>query len=417
MWSGVEPEPGVFNETYIKVMSDMLDNLEAHGMAAIIDVHQDVLSSYFCEYDGAPTWLVDLSTSSKKEFPWPLKWDGVEPCPYSRQWGLNYLAESTGAAFQDIYDNVNGMRDHFGKFWAKVASSFKGKKILGYEIINEPWAGNIYDKPSLLLPGVAGSTNLQPLYDAISENIRDEDPEHIIFYEPVTWGMIFNGTVTGSGFTHVPGGASHADKSVLSFHYYCWWYTPDGNFTKLTCDNLFIPKIFNQVKEDVRIMGGAVMMTEWGLGCDPTYGITEQCNPIMDQADESLVSWTDWWWTGPLMNNWNSNPESIKIYSRTYAQSVAGKPTKMKFDADSDNKLFTLCYDVNPSISQPTEIFANFDIHYPNGVLVQLSGSAAESMSVEVQHSRILVFYQPKKTSGDRVNTDMDVCVRVISKI
>lgn len=32
MWSGVEPEPGVFNETYITVISDMIDNLEAHGM-------------------------------------------------------------------------------------------------------------------------------------------------------------------------------------------------------------------------------------------------------------------------------------------------------------------------------------------------------------------------------------------------
>jgi endoglycosylceramidase len=76
MWSGVEPSPGVFNESYIEVMSTMIDNLESHGIHAIIDVHQDVLSSYFCEYDGAPTWLVDLSTSSKKEFPWPLAWDG-----------------------------------------------------------------------------------------------------------------------------------------------------------------------------------------------------------------------------------------------------------------------------------------------------------------------------------------------------
>lgn len=70
MWSGVEPEPGVFNETYVAVMTGIIDELEANGIHTLIDVHQDVLSSYFCEYDGAPTWLVDLSTSSHKEFPW-----------------------------------------------------------------------------------------------------------------------------------------------------------------------------------------------------------------------------------------------------------------------------------------------------------------------------------------------------------
>lgn len=132
MWSGVEPEMGVYNETYIDTIRRILDDLQDHGIYALIDVHQDVLSSYFCEYDGAPTWLVDLSTSSTHEFPWPLPGECSD-----RPWGSNYLAEETGAAFQDLYDNVNGMRDHFAQFWGKVASSLKDKDILGYEIINE----------------------------------------------------------------------------------------------------------------------------------------------------------------------------------------------------------------------------------------------------------------------------------------
>jgi endoglycosylceramidase len=131
MWSGVEPEMGVYNETYVGIISDILDDMEAHGINAIIDVHQDVLSSYFCEYDGAPKWLVDLSNSSEHAFPWPLPGDCA-----SRPWGSNYIAEATGAAFQDLYDNVNGMRDHFATFWKKLATTFKDKKILGYEIIN-----------------------------------------------------------------------------------------------------------------------------------------------------------------------------------------------------------------------------------------------------------------------------------------
>jgi endoglycosylceramidase len=259
----VEPSPGVFNETYIQIISDIIDNLEKHGIHPLIDVHQDVISTYFCLYDGAPTWLIDLSTSSKKEFPWPLEWDGTNPCPADRAWGKNYLAEATGAAFQDMYDNVNGMRDHFAIFYKKVASSLKNKDLLGYEIINEPWAGNIYSQPSLLLPGVAGSQNLLPFYDIISEEIRSIDDSHLIFYEPVTWGMIFNGSISGSGFTHVPGGSKYVSKSVFSFHYYCWWYGNDGEFNRHTCDEMFGPKVFDQVAEDVRVLGGAAMLTEW----------------------------------------------------------------------------------------------------------------------------------------------------------
>jgi len=254
MWSGVNPAPNVFNETYIVIIGQILDNLESNGINTLIDVHQDVISSFFCLYDGAPTWLIDLSNSSKKEFPWPLSWDGDDKCPSSRPWGQNYLAEATGAAFQDLYDNTNGMRDYFGKFWAKVASSFKNKNILGYEIINEPWAGNIYAQPSLLLPGIAGSANLQPFYHEVAQYIRAEDSSHLVFYEPVTWGMILNGTASGSGFTEVPGGAQYANKSVFSFHYYCWWYGNGGEYNRHTCDEMFGPKVFDQVAQDVKVM-------------------------------------------------------------------------------------------------------------------------------------------------------------------
>ncbi len=216
MWSGAEPIEGQFNYTYFKIMGDIVDDLAAHGIHAFLDVHQDVLSSYFCLYDGAPQWLVDYSAESPHPFPWPLEWDGTNPCPWTRGWSQNYFAEATGLAFQGLYSNHNNMRDKFSLFIAETAKYFKNKPILGYEIINEPWAGDIYSQPSLLLPGQAGYHNLQPFYDVVSASIRAEDPDRLIFYEPVTWGMILNGTVLGSGFTHVPGGDDFRTKSGKS---------------------------------------------------------------------------------------------------------------------------------------------------------------------------------------------------------
>lgn len=44
-----------------------------------------------------------------------------------------------GRAFQNLYSNVNGIRDHFAAFWQHVAQRFQNEtNLLGYEILNEP---------------------------------------------------------------------------------------------------------------------------------------------------------------------------------------------------------------------------------------------------------------------------------------
>ena len=44
--------------------------------------------------------------------------------------------------------------------------------------------GDIYKDLSLLLPGIAGSRNFQPLYERASKAIREIDDKTIIFWEP-----------------------------------------------------------------------------------------------------------------------------------------------------------------------------------------------------------------------------------------
>ena len=109
-------------------------------------MHQDVLSTKFHSYDGAPRWLVDSQPPPKHPYPWPLA--------KLSQWGDGYLTEAVGVAFTQIYNNTMGARDYLVSFWTKVASEFRGvPNVLGYELINEPWAGDIYQHPELLLPG------------------------------------------------------------------------------------------------------------------------------------------------------------------------------------------------------------------------------------------------------------------------
>mmetsp|Transcript_105427 Transcript_105427/g.304340 ORF Transcript_105427/g.304340 Transcript_105427/m.304340 type:complete len:323 (-) Transcript_105427:1277-2245(-) len=207
MWSGYNPAEGVFNQTYIDVIKTIVDKMAARGIYTLLDMHEDVLSSKFCLYDGAPLWVMNKSVPDH-EFPWPFTGD----CS-SRGWMANTLTEAAGHAYQDIYDNNYGMLDDLTTFWQNAAGQFQDiPSVIGYETMNEPFAGNIFADPSLLLPGVAGAKNLQRLHDSCAAAIRKHDQRHIVFYEPVTWGMLFDGKIAGSGFTHVPGGDEYVGQ-------------------------------------------------------------------------------------------------------------------------------------------------------------------------------------------------------------
>eukprot|EP00929_Paragymnodinium_shiwhaense_P002041 TRINITY_DN102235_c0_g1_i1.p1 TRINITY_DN102235_c0_g1~~TRINITY_DN102235_c0_g1_i1.p1 ORF type:complete len:484 (+),score=51.71 TRINITY_DN102235_c0_g1_i1:76-1527(+) len=365
MWAAAEPSQGIYNDTYFEVMRSIVDKVSAAGLWPILDIHQDAMSSAFNSYDGVPRWLVNMSVPDRP-FPWPLHGDVEFP--------NNYLAEATGRAFQDLYDNKDGMRDAFAAFWAEAARRFKDAPILGYELINEPWMGDIYKKPWLTLAGQATKQNLQPMYDILSTAIRQHDTEHLILFEPA-WGLTW--TEAGA-FDRIPGGDVYVNRSVYAYHYYCPFYQDEGGhnkssrFVRFACDKALGPKVFETVRADVQKLRVAGFMTEFGE-CNPSTptGWIE-CDTVLSLADRSLQSWTNWdlGWLH-LQRNWDAPEPWLKAYSRTYARATAGTPLHMQFDAKNGD--FSFCYQPDLSISQPTEIYANRKLHYPEGFYVQAS--------------------------------------------
>jgi endoglycosylceramidase len=56
---------------------------------------------------------------------------------------------ASSSAIGRWYDNYNGVLDKFSNFWGKVAFEFKDSKfVVGYELMNEPFVGDIY--PNIL---------------------------------------------------------------------------------------------------------------------------------------------------------------------------------------------------------------------------------------------------------------------------
>ena len=107
MWSGFNPAPGIFNKTYLDTVRAIVDKMAERGVHTLLDVHQDCFSSSFCLYDGVPLWVANKSTPTHP-FPWPFTGN----CS-SRGWMANCLTEAAGKAYQDLYDNHEGMLDDF----------------------------------------------------------------------------------------------------------------------------------------------------------------------------------------------------------------------------------------------------------------------------------------------------------------
>ncbi|MDB4339437.1 cellulase family glycosylhydrolase [bacterium] len=221
MWAGVEPQRGQYNYTYIETLRAVAATAATYGIYTLLDMHQDAMSERFCG-EGLPAWAV--RPSGEMAFPEPVgpAFAPLEQTGFPARsdcsrhtWSSYYFAEASATAFQALYSNEDGLLDAWSAMWRTVATAFKGDThILGIEVINEPFPGDVIHKPELLRPEFADRTNLQPVYDALAQDIWAVDPTRLFFFAGVPWGNL------GSGFASAPGGASNGYRSVLVFHHY-----------------------------------------------------------------------------------------------------------------------------------------------------------------------------------------------------
>ena len=277
----------------------------------------------------------------------------------------------------------------FIAFWKKVASTFKDvTSVLGYELINEPWAGDVWADPLLFLPKNPGSQNLFPMYDKIARAIRDVDNDTIIMYEPVTWGIWFNGE-SGTGFETVPGGPEFRDRSALSYHLYCWVKSGDSDplsfFDKVLCDDLLAADVLSNAKKEFTRTGGGGFLTEFGE-CKPdgkqNSSNTVLCETVLKLADENLVSWT-YWDTDFFDSSGNVQLDIVKPFIRAYPRATAGTPLSLSWDMKSHSMMFSFLLD--PTIMAPTEIFVP-PIYFGEGIEVAISDTLVYTWDRAMNH-------------------------------
>lgn len=352
-WQGLEPVRGQYNMTYVQLLHKLLHEMNEFGLYALLDAHQDCLSPKFCG-DGVPDWAA-VPRSNAAPFPEPIdmkfELDNITGYPSRNDcakhyWGLYCVSEAGASAVQNFYDNYNGVLDAFCDWWQFMAKQFRNyTNLLGYEILNEPFAGDIFYNPRLLLPSVADVENLMPMYHKVSKAIREVDTDTLVFFEPVTWSDF------GAHFPTVPGGDQYRNKSVLSYHYYIPPNTIQSNY--------FLMRV-----EDSQKLQCGSMLTEFDAMLT-TEDNMKQIAETITICNKYKISWLAWTRTGYL-----DDYRITTLLSQTYAMAVSGRVLDQSFDPQTST--YRLTYIPSNNCKLPTVIYLNEDRYYPNGYKVEI---------------------------------------------
>jgi len=132
IWDGLEPEPGVYDETYLEKIDQQIEWAKANGLYVFLDMHQDLFSVKYS--DGAPEWA---TLDEGKEHIQGAVWsDAYLISPAVQTSWDNFWANKS------VVDGI-GVQDHYAKAWQHLAKRYSDNPtVIGFDIMNEPFAGS-----------------------------------------------------------------------------------------------------------------------------------------------------------------------------------------------------------------------------------------------------------------------------------
>lgn len=241
MFPGVKPSHDYVNVTYLETMGKIVKMAGNYNISVLLDFHQDVFSEQFCG-EGFPSWV--YSPPQKFTFPAPIFPTFIpnkENCA-KHAWASYQLSLDVNRAYQYVYDNPTPLLE----FWDIISSYFsKYSNVIGYEIMNEPWPGNVYKNPLILDPYYENHHQLVRFYKKIVDTIRKNDNRTTIYFEPVTWENY-------AWFNFPQSFLSYDSNLALSYHCYVPPH-PSIRSCFTAKKNIHIPTLLTEF-EDMRVL-------------------------------------------------------------------------------------------------------------------------------------------------------------------
>jgi endoglycosylceramidase len=397
-------------------VTTLVNQLGAAGIWTLIDNHQDVYARKICG-EGVPNFYAqNLSDTCEglvgeilqllhlctpfSSFHYTNDQNGnplISNCT-SKMFATYYSTPEAADGFARIYQDVYEYKQRFIKFWNVTSLHFAGNEnVVGYDLLNEPLAANMYTQPWTAIPGVNDHINLERLYQDTQTVLRENDDESIIFFEPIQGDLlpILGGMVFPTGFSSTPGGSDYLDRVVLNDHSYCCQM--DVNACSIgepplsiasECSDFNNARVTSR-KLDADALGVGLIISEFGA-CFNTENCVAEIQGVTNACDSNLAGWAYWMFKqfgdfttsgqsdltggeGFYVNN-TLQTGKVKALARTYLPFYQGVPEYINFNAKTGD--FMANFTLLPTVTQPSVLFASSEFYYQNGVNIVVYNSA-----------------------------------------
>lgn len=298
MWPGLVPARGKISTEYAQAIRSIIDMCARHGIYTLLEPHQDELNPGFCG-EGPPDWWVKEAGLSSATFPVPVQdtpFPSTPPTPEmcDKHSSFSYIwTHDAAKAYQRLYetsaqaDGGSGLGP-LGEYWTSVADLFgQVPGVLGGELWNEPFPGDVYDDAKFRDDAYADEHNLQPWYRNLTAGIRTKSQGMLLAYEP-SWPVgsqdlrpddVLSPT---SGFRVSEGEPSIFEDQIYAFHWYSAPCTKD------------LPSYLAARWADARRLRAASFASEFNLYAADAASEANMRDHFLNFEQAYRVSYTGW---------------------------------------------------------------------------------------------------------------------------
>ncbi len=429
IWDGLEPEPGEYNEVYLKEIDQQIKWAGQNDIFVVLDMHQDLFSIKYS--DGAPEWAT---------------LDEKKPHEKGAIWSDAYMiSPAVQTAFDNFWKNAKapdgiGIQDHYSAVWKHVAQRYANNPtVIGYDLMNEPFPGSTAQlaMPALLkaygelicaesgkilseneLAETWGDENkrlealknfaskekypkvidalfavnsefekgyLQQMYQKVSSSIRSVDTTHVIFLEH----SYFSNTGVKSSIERVTLANGSPDPLVA--------YAPHGydlvTDTKdvAAASSERVNVIFDRMKETGERLNMPVWIGEWGAYYGDSEGIVPTAQYAVGLIENSL-SGNAFWAYGKGIEKSNFYKKALL---RPYPSCINGELKSYRYDHQTCE--LTVTWEENPSSKAPTVIFVPWISRLKENILLKPESEKIETQLYEKTDAGLVIIHPSGK--------------------
>ena len=407
IWDGLEPEPGAYNEQYLSEIDKRIQWAGDNDIFVVLDMHQDLFSVKYS--DGAPEWAT---------------LDENKPHQQGDIWSEAYMiSEAVQTSFDNFWTNQPapdgiGVQDHYANLWKYLATRYRNNAtVIGYDIMNEPFPGSsalegvskflqaygglVYqltgevmseeelatawstDNRTTALSHLSTKDNysqvihavqefnqtfdqqhLMPMYQKVSEAIREVDTSKVIFLEHSYYSNI--GVSSGIKRVRLANGQPDPKVAYAPHAYDLVTDTKDATAS----ESERVAFIFESISEKARELNMPVWLGEWGAYYNLGPGIVPVAQYAIHLMEQYLFGHAYW--------SYHSEMENLNYFKqallRPYPAYVNGQLENYQYDFESGE--FSVRWSEGESNASTL-------IYFPE--LSRLDNDQLASQSLEVQ--------------------------------